>query len=96
MTREELEKRIHTAVQEYIADEETYDDNAQLQLDPQEWKVTVIDGADIDNGGVDIQPDINGMDYYDVMDLVKMSPDAPGKWEVDEDAVKSVAEEYLK
>lgn len=111
MTRKEFEDRITEAVAGYIADEETYDDNAQLQIDPETLKVTVVDSEDaapegidtIDSDdktsfdeGVSINPDVTGMDYYDVMDFVRMSPDRPGKWVVDSDAVASVAEEYVK
>lgn len=89
MTREELEGKIRDAVAEYIADEETYDDNARLQIDLEKWEVTVIDSEDDEPENVDT------VDYYDVMDFIRMSPDDPGKWEVDDEAVKSVAEETI-
>ena len=110
MNRRELEKNILAAVERYIADEETYDDNAQIQIDPETWKVTVVDSEDAEPEGVDtigqddkadfhegveINPDVRGMDYYDAMDLVKMSATEPGKWEPDMDAIKSVAAEYF-
>ena len=85
MTREELENLLRNAVEDYIADEEAYDDNARLRIDPQSKEVSITDGGD----------DVEDADYYDVMDLIKMSPLDPGKWEVDEDAVKSVAEETI-
>ncbi|MDE7442068.1 MAG: hypothetical protein K2M69_07880 [Muribaculaceae bacterium] len=90
MTREELESRIREAVNEYILDEETYDDNAQLCINPSTMEVTVEDSRDVD-------VDSEDMDCYDVMDLVEMTPDADGagRWTVDEEAVKSVAAEYL-
>ena len=90
MTREELESRIREAVNEYILDEETYDDNAQLFINPSTMEVTVEDSRDVDVDSEDI-------DCYDVMDLVEMTPDAygAGRWTVDEEAVKSVAAEYL-
>ncbi len=65
-------------------DEEAYD-NARLRIDPQSKEVSITDGGD----------EVEDADYYDVMDLIKMSPSDPRKWEVDEDAVKSVAEEYI-
>ena len=85
MTREELENLLRNAVEDYTADEEAYDDNARLRIDPQSKEVSITDGGD----------EVEDADYYDVMDLIKMSPADPGKWEVDEDAVKSVAEEYI-
>lgn len=89
MTKEELEGKIRDAVAEYIADEETYDDNARLQIDLEKWEVTVVDSEDDD------PEDVDTVDYYDVMDFISMSPDEPGKWEVDDEAVKSVAEETI-
>ena len=89
MTKEELEGKIRDAVAEYIADEETYDDNARLQIDLEKWEVTVVDSEDDD------PEDVDTVGYYDVMDFIRMSPDEPGKWEVDEEAVKSVAEETI-
>lgn len=85
MTREELENLLRNAVEDYTADEEAYDDNARLRIDPQSKEVSITDGGD----------EVEDADYYDVMDLIKMSPSDPRKWEVDEDAVKSVAEEYI-
>ncbi len=89
MNKEDLEKKITAAVEEYIADEETYDDNARVQIDPETWKVTMVDSDDESYG------DVAGMDYYDVMDLVRMSVAEPGKWEPDREAIASVAEEEL-
>ena len=85
MTREELENLLRNAVEDYTADEEAYDDNARLRIDPQSKEVSITDGGD----------EVEDDDYYDVMYLIKMSPSDHGKWEVDEDAVKSVAEEYI-
>lgn len=88
--KEDLEKRIAAAVREYIADEEGYDDNAQLCIKPSTLEVFVEDSRNIDIDSPDF-------DCYDVMDFVEMTndPDHPGKWIVDEESVKSVAAEYL-
>lgn len=68
MTREELENLLRNAVEDYTADEEAYDDNARLRIDPQSKEVSITDGGD----------EVEDADYYDVMDLIKMSPSAPG------------------
>lgn len=87
MELKEFEKEITAAVERYIADEETYDDNAQLQIDPETYKVTVVDSDEAEsestvapdesegktNEGEQISPEVAGMDYIDVMELVKMS-----------------------
>lgn len=109
MELKEFEKEITAAVERYIADEETYDDNAQLQIDPETYKVTVVDSDEAEsestvapdesegktNEGEQISPEVAGMDYIDVMELVKMSPDEPGKWIPDAEAIKALAKEYL-
>ena len=90
MTRSELEKMISDAVEDYIASEESYDDLAQLCIDPSEMRVWVDDSGDVD-------PDSETIDSYDVMDFVVTGADPadPGKWTVDRDAVTSVATEYI-
>lgn len=89
MTRVELENRIRKAVEEYIAGEETYDDNALLLVDSEEWNVNVTDGEDVEQ-------EQESTDSYEVMDFIRMSSAEPGKWEVDGDVVESVAAEYIK
>lgn len=84
-----IEKAIREAVMEYIADEETYDDNAQLRIFPAEAKADVIDGDENDE-----EDSADGVDFIDVMELVKMSPDKPGKWVPDDEAIAALAEEY--
>ena len=111
ISKSEFKKGLLAAVEGYVADEETYDDNAQLQIDPQTGKVTVVDSEDMAPEGVDpiadddkvdfhegmpVSADIAGMDYYDVMDLVKMDPENPGSWKPDVEAVDSVVDEYFK
>ena len=86
MSREELEKLISEAVEAYIAADESYDDAAQLRVDPKEWKVDIADVEDADD-------DSDPRDYYDIMDLVEMTPD--GAWTLCPEAVASVAAEYF-
>ena len=90
MTKKELEKLIREAVEDYIIDEDTYDDNAQLCIEPAEMNVYVADSRDVD-------PDSDKIDCYDVMDFVEMdtNPDSEGKWRVDDEAVSSAAAEYF-
>lgn len=85
----ELEKKLLTAVEEYISREESYDDNAQISIDPATGEVELIAGAELPE-----DTDASSLDYYDVMDLVMMSPEEPGKWLPDTEAIASVAAEY--
>ncbi len=80
MDSKELAYRIANAVAEYIADEELYDDNAQVVVDPLSGDVKLVDS--------DEDVDDEGMDVYDVMDLVRMNAD--GVWEPDAEAIAEV------
>ena len=86
MERKELEERICSAVNEYINNEEGYDDNAQLCINPESFDVYVEDSSNVDE-------DSSEIDCYDVMDFVVM--EARGEWAVDNEAVASVSAEYL-
>ncbi|MDE5870135.1 MAG: hypothetical protein K2H18_07865 [Muribaculaceae bacterium] len=86
MERKELEERICSAVNEYINNEEGYDDNAQLCINPKTLEVSVEDSRNVDEDSPEI-------DCYDVMDFVEMN--AGGEWAVDNEAVESVLSEYL-
>lgn len=75
---------LTSAVEQYIADEECYTDNVQLQISTSTGEIEL---ADPEN-------DIDGCDYYPVMDLIRMSMENPGQWEPDPDAIADVAAGY--
>ncbi len=89
LTKDEFKGNIISAVEQYIADEENYDDNAQLMIDPSTGNVSVVDSIEISTDETDEK------DYFDIMDLVKPDPSAPGSWEPDFDAIESVISEYI-
>ena len=78
-------KTLTALVEEYIAGEESYSDDVQLEINTTTWEMDI---ADPEN-------DLPGCDYYPLMDLVKMSASQPGKWEPDMEAIESVAAEYV-
>lgn len=82
MNREEFKEAVIKAVEQYIADEECYDDNAQLTVNPETHEVALADGDD------DLPDEL---DQYSVMDLVQM--DADGRWQVDMEAVEALCDE---
>lgn len=85
MNEKEFVKRLRETVEDYIAGEESYSDDVQLEIDTTDWSMDI---ADPEN-------DLPNCDYYPMMDLVKMSVDNPGKWEPDEEAIASIAAEYV-
>ena len=77
--------RLRETVEDFIAGEENYSDDVQLEINTTDWSMDI---ADPEN-------DLPNCDYYPMMDLVKMSVDDPGKWEPDMAAIEFVAAEYL-
>lgn len=77
--------RVTEVVEEYIASEESYNDDVQLEINTTDWSMDI---ADPEN-------DLPNCDYYPLLDLVKMSVDNPGLWEPDKAAIESVAAEYV-
>lgn len=77
--------RLTSLVNDYIAHDEAYSDDVQLEINTTDWS---LDIADPDN-------DLPNCDYYPMMDLVRMSTSQPGKWEADADAIADVAAEYV-
>lgn len=85
MDTKELSRKIREAVEDFIAGEEGYSDDVQLEINTTDWSVDI---ADPEN-------DLPNCDYYPMMDMVKMSVSNPGRWEADEAAIESVAAEYM-
>lgn len=85
MNSKEFEKRLRETVEEYIAGEESYSDDVQLEINTTDWSMDI---ADPEN-------DLPNCDYYPIMDLVKMSVTEPGKWEPDDSAIESISAEYV-
>ena len=78
-------KNITAVVEEYIAGEESYSDDVQLEINTVNWEMDI---ADPEN-------DLPDCDYFPMLDLVKMSVEEPGKWIPDIEAIESVAAEYV-
>ncbi len=85
MNAKDFKKRLEDMVLEYIAEEDAYSDDVQLQINTLSWDMEI---ADPDN-------DLPDCDYWPMMDLVKMSATEPGKWEPDKAAIEEVAAEYV-
>ena len=85
MNTQDFIKKVKEAVEEYIAGEETYSDNVQLEINTENWDIDIADP----------EQDLPNCDYYPMMDLVKMSSAEPGKWEPDNDAIEDLAAEYV-
>lgn len=85
MDTKEFIKRLTNLVKEYIAEEEAYSDNVQLQINTVNYDMEIVDPEN----------DLPNCDYWPIMDLVQMSATEPGRWEPDTEAIADVAAEYI-
>ncbi len=85
MNTKDFTKALTLIVEDYIAGEEAYSDDVQLQINTLTFDMEI---ADPEN-------DLPDCDYYPMMDLVRMSTKNPGQWEPDPDAIAEVAAEYV-
>lgn len=85
MNTKDFIKKVTDTVLDYIAEEEAYSDDVQLEINTNTWDMDI---ADPEN-------DLPECDYYPVMDLVRMSTENPGQWEPDTDAITDIAAEYV-
>ena len=85
MNTDQFIKKITEVVEDYIAEEEAYSDDVQLEINTVTWEMDI---ADPEN-------DLPNCDYYPIMDLVKMSVENPGQWEPDINAITDLAAEYV-
>ena len=85
MNTKDFISHIREIVEEFIATEQVYEGDVQLEINTTDWSMDI---ADPEN-------DLPNCDYYPLMDLVKMSVDEPGKWLPDESAIESIAAEYV-
>lgn len=82
-----MKKKIKKALLEYLEAPEAWGDNVQLEVNTADGSVRLNDDEDVDE-------DSETLDYWPVMDLICMSVENPGQWEIDPDALEEVAETY--
>ena len=78
-----LKKSIFEAVEDFAANDGAYSDNAMLEINPADKSVRIVD-----------EETDHELDYYDLMDLVEMSPSEPGRWIPPESSIEEVAASY--
>lgn len=79
-----FEAALTEVVNQYIDNEGEYTDNVQVEINPMTMEVALVDP----------ETDLPDRDYYPVMDMVRMSTDDSGRWEVDPEAIAEVASDY--
>lgn len=82
-------EKITGLLEEYLEAPEAWGDNVMIEVDPSTMEARLNDDEDADM-------EDSGLDYWPVMDLLQMSVDNPGDWEIDPDAVAELLESYTE
>lgn len=82
-----MRKKVTELLKEYLDAPEAWGDNVMIEVDPSTMSVRLNDDENLDM-------DASQLDYWPVMDLLSMSVENPGEWEIDTDAVDELASSY--
>lgn len=84
-----MKKDILTLLESYLEMPEAWSDNPMIEVDPENPSdLRLCDDTEITD------TENSDKDYWDVMDLLRMSVENPGAWEVDPDAVAEMIAAY--
>ena len=82
-----IKEEVKALLEEYLDAPEAWSDNVMIEVDPQTLDCCLYDGDDADLEASD-------KDYWEVMDLLSMSVDGDGTWEIDPEAIDELAASY--
>lgn len=82
-----IKEKVKALLEEYLEAPEAWSDNVMVEIDPETLDYALYDG---DDEGLDDSK----KDYWEVMDLLSMSVEDPGRWEIDADALDELADTY--
>lgn len=80
--RDEFYNRLNFLVQQYTDDEECFGDGAQIRINTETLDIELIDDPD---------ENLDGYDYYDVIDL--LIPKTDGTFKPDLEKINEIADE---
>lgn len=78
---------IGALLDEYLEAPEAWSDNVMIEVNPQTGAARLCDAEEADT-------DSDTLDYWDVMDLLRMSTERPGEWEADPEALGEMLATY--
>lgn len=78
-----IKERLIDLVEDFTTNDGAYSDTALIEINPATGEVEITDEERDDN-----------LDYYDIMDMVEMSSEEPGKWLPFIDAIDEIASNY--
>ncbi len=82
-----MKKKVEKLLKEYLEAPEAWSDNVMIEVNPDSKEICLNDDEEVD-------VDNSALDYWPVMDLLQMSVENPGEWEIDPDAVDEMVESY--
>ena len=82
-----MKEKIKRLLEEYLEAPEAWGDDVMVEVNPATMEMRLCDDEDIDM--VDSE-----LDYWPVMDLLQMSVERPGEWEIDPGALTEMAADY--
>lgn len=82
-----MKKEVEKLLKEYLEAPEAWSDNVMIEVNPADLSVRLNDDEDVD-------VDNSDLDYWPVMDLLRMSVENPGEWEIDPDALTEMSGAY--
>ena len=82
-----IKEEVKALLEEYLDAPEAGSDNVMIEVDPATLDCRLFDEDDVDVEASD-------KDYWEVMDLLSMSVEDAGAWEIDPDALDELAAAY--
>ncbi|MCM1491516.1 MAG: hypothetical protein NC095_11940 [Muribaculum sp.] len=82
-----MKEKIKELLAEYLDAPEAWGDNVMIEVNPANGGMRLSDDEEVD-------VEHSELDYWPVMDLLQMSLENPGEWEIDEDSVEEMAGAY--
>jgi len=79
--------KIMALLEEYLDAPEAWSDNVMIAVEPASGDARLCDVEDADL-------DSSAIDYWQVMDLLRMSVENPGEWDIDPEAVDELIASY--
>ena len=82
-----LKDKIEALLEEYLEAPEAWSDNVMIEVNPATGDACL---AEVE----DDEMESSSLDYWSVMDLLQMSVENPGEWEIDNDALAELLASY--
>lgn len=80
-------EEVKALLEEYLDAPEAWSDHVMIEVNPQTLDCRLYDEEDADI-------ESSEKDYWEVMDLLSMSVDDSGKWEIDPEALNELGATY--